>query len=489
VPAGSWWLILEYDTSRSLAMPRCRSRPRHVTPARRFGWLVLALVAWPSGPARADDWPQWLGPRRDGVWRETGVLERFPEGGPKTRWRTAIGAGYAGPAVAGDRVFVTDRVLATGAANPADPFARDAIAGRERVLCLDDATGKVLWTHEYDCPYRVSYPAGPRATPVVRDGKVYTLGTMGDLLCLDATDGKVLWSRNLPADYKAPVPVWGFSASPLLDGDRLICLVGGKGSVAVAFHKDTGKELWRALSADEPGYCPPVIVDAGGKRQLIIWHPQAVNSVDPESGHLWWSQQCRVNAGMSIATPRQAGDLLLVSSFYNGSIMLKLDADAPRARVLWRGKSSRETPRYTDGLHTVMSTPLIKDGYIYGVCSYGELRCLRADTGERVWKTMQATTGGPEERWANAFLVAQGDRFFLFNEKGDLIIARLTAAGYKEISRARVIEPTNRMVAGQREGQAAVVWSHPAFAHRAAYVRNDREIVCVSLAANGDPGE
>ena len=134
-------------------------------------------------------------------------------------------------------------------------------------------------------------------------------------------------------------------------------------------------------------------------------------------------------------------------------------------------------PRTTDGLHSIMPTPSIKDGHIYGVCSYGQLRCLKADTGERVWETLKATTGDKLERWANAFLVAQGDRFFLFNEKGDLIIARLTPKGYEEISRAHILEPTNTMPG------RPVVWSHPAFANKCIYARNDKEIVCISLAA------
>src|SRR5205814_7757935 len=134
---------------------------------------------------------------------------------------------------------------------------------------------------------------GPRTTPVVADGKVYALGAMGDLFCLDANTGKVIWSKNFPKDYEADVPLWGFSSSPLLDRERLICLVGGKGSVVVAFHKDTGKEIWKALSAIEPGYAPPMIYEFGGKRQLIVWHPQAVNSLDPETGKVHWSQPYR----------------------------------------------------------------------------------------------------------------------------------------------------------------------------------------------------
>lgn len=441
--------------------------------------LLALLLSALARSASADDWPQWLGPQRDGLWRETGIVKSFPAGGPPVRWRTPIGAGYTGPAVAGGRVFVTDRVLSQGAKNPANPFNRGVIPGKERVLCLDEATGKILWQHEYDCPYDVSYPAGPRATPVVSGGKVWTLGTEGHLFCLDAKDGKVIWSHEFKKDFNARTPLWGFAANPLLDGNKLICLVGGEGSVAMAFDKDTGKELWRALTAKEPGYCPPMIFQAGGKRQLIIWHPESVNSLDPETGKVYWSEPFAVRSGLTIPTPRVLGDKLFLTSFYNGPLMLKLAADKPAAEVLWRGTSSNE--RNTDKLHAIMCTPWFEDGHIYGVCSYGQLRCLRSETGERVWETFKATgatgeNGGRNDRWANAFLVKHGDRFFIANEKGDLIIAKLSPQGCEEISRAHLLEPTGNA------GARPVVWSHPAFANKHAYLRNDKELICVDLA-------
>ena len=431
--------------------------------------LALALTA----TLRADDWPQWLGPQRDGVWRETGIVERFPDGGPAVRWRVPIGGGYSGPAVADGRVFVLDRQLAKDASNPKNAFSRGIIPGTERVLCLNEADGKQLWMHEYDCPYTVSYAAGPRATPVISGGKVYALGAQGNLSCLDAVTGKEIWARDFKKDFGIATPMWGFAGHPLLDGQKLICLVGGEGSVAVAFDKDTGKEIWRALSAPEPGYAPPVIYEAGGKRQLIIWHPQALCALDPETGAVFWSEPGKANAGMTIATPRQSGDLLYVSSFYNGSVMMRLAADKPAATKIWQ--SAKASERDTDALHTVMSTPFVEDGYIYGTCSYGQLRCLKAATGERVWETFAATTE-KAVRWGNAFLIKNGARFFLFNEKGDLIIARLTPAGYEEVSRAHLLDADNT------DPGRPVVWSHPAFANRSVFARNDREIVCVSLA-------
>src|SRR5205085_6504680 len=253
-------------------------QPQLVTRKPRLSARLLlgAALAWGlAAGARADDWPQWLGPKRDGVWRETAILDKFPDGGPKVLWRAPVAAGYSGPAVADGRVYVRDRVLAEGAKNHPEPFPqrpRQGIPGRERVLCLSAADGKELWKHEYDCPYTVSYPLGPRCTPTVHGGMVYALGTEGNLHCLDAATGKVVWARELKKDYGVKAPIWGFSAHPLVDGQKLITLVGGDGTTAVAFDKDTGKELWRALSSSDPGYSPPVLHEAGGKRQLVVWH-------------------------------------------------------------------------------------------------------------------------------------------------------------------------------------------------------------------------
>jgi hypothetical protein len=217
-----------------------------------------------------------------------------------------------------------------------------------------------------------------------------------------------------------------------------------------------------------------MICEAGGQRQLILWDADAANSLDPVTGKVYWSEPLKARSGMSIATPRKLGDLLFFTCFYNGSLMMRLAPGTPAATAIWRTEKISE--KDTTQLNSVMSTPFLEDGYIYGVCSYGQLRCLKAANGERIWETFQATTSGEPVRWANAFIVKNGDRFFLFNEKGDLIITRLTPHGYEEISRAHLLEPTNPF-AGRD-----VVWTHPAFANRRCYARNDKEIVCVDLA-------
>ena len=245
--------------------------------------LGLALGQALGLSALADDWPQWLGAKRDGVWRESGILKEFPDDGPKVNWRVPIGGGYAGPAVAKGKVYVTDRQLAKDATNPDNQFARGHIPGSERVICLDEKTGRQLWMHEYDCGYTVSYPAGPRTTPTVDGDRVYTLGAEGNLLCLNADSGKVLWQKDFKTEYGVKTPVWGFAAHPLVRGGHLICLARGDGSTVVCYDKLSGKEVWRSLTAKEPGYCPPTLIHAGGVEQLIIWHPGVTQLAQP--GH------------------------------------------------------------------------------------------------------------------------------------------------------------------------------------------------------------
>jgi outer membrane protein assembly factor BamB len=449
---------------------------------RPFAFLLAAAVCT-AGAARADDWPGWLGPHRDGVWRETGLVDKFPEGGPRVLWRAPVGSGYSGPAVAGDRVYLMDRQRPLGPDGKPQRPTRAGHPGNERVLCLDAATGKVVWEHAYDCPYTVSYPSGPRTTPLVRDGKVWTLGAMGDLLCLDAAAGNVIWSKNLAKEYQVTAPpVWGYSASPLVDGDLLYTLVGGDGATIVALNKDTGREVWKAsLKTEEVGYSPPVIYEAGGKRQLMVWLSESLNALDPATGAVYWTQQYPLGRApqrpsVNIVPVVRDGDRLFVSTVYHGGLMLKLDPHKPGAAVVWRAQSKDPLKPDPHGLNVLMAAPVIKGGYVYGVSEEGQLRCLNADTGKMEWESL-AATGGKKSDCGSAFLVPQGDRFVIFNDQGELILADLSPKGYREISRARIVEPV------QAARGRHVVWSHPAFAHKCVFARNDKELVCVSLAA------
>ena len=426
--------------------------------------VVICVLKITFAPIFAEDWPEWRGKGRNGIWTESGILDKFPEKGLTAVWRTPIHGGFAGPAVAEGRVFVTDFKRSSGK------------KGMERALCLDEKSGKILWTREWDADYQgISYDTGPRATPTVDGDRVYIVGGNGTLLCLNARTGDVIWRKDYVKDYRMQMPTWGIASAPLVDGDRLIAIVGGQPDAKViAFDKMTGKEIWRALPSDsEQGYSQPVIVAARGTRQLIIWDPTAVVALDPATGRTYWQHPFRINLGLTLATPVFDGSRLLVSSFYNGSMLLDLAKE--KASVIWKGKSNSEIN--TDGLHAVVNTPVIDGDYIYGICSYGQFRCLNLKTGERIWETMEVTK--EKARWASGFIVRHGDRYFINNDRGELIIAKLSAQGYQEISRTQLIKPTSNP--GNRRELGAVNWSHPAYANRHIVARNDEEIISVSL--------
>ncbi len=430
---------------------------------------MTLLVLSAATPVPAEDWPEWRGRGRLGVWTETGILQELPEGGLEYTWRVPIRAGYAGPAVADGRVFVTDYATTEG------------MRGTERALALDEETGEVLWTREWPADYaglQPTYAIGPRATPTVDGERVYVLGAKGALFCLDVETGAVRWHRDFVRDYGTRVPTWGMAGAPLVEGDLLIGLVGGDDqALVVAFDKRTGREVWRALSTEgEPGYAQPVVFEVGGTRQLIVWHPRAVTSLDPLSGARHWEVPFAVDLGMTVATPVLDSHRLLVSCFFNGSLLLELDEERPAARELWRVAGQSEID--SDGLHALITTPVIDGEWIYGVGSYGQLRGLEAATGRRRWESLELV--GEKARWAAAFLVRHRDRYLVNNDRGELILADLTPEGYREIGRTPLIEPTSP-ASGRERG--AVHWSHPAYANRHIVVRNDREIVRASLSA------
>jgi outer membrane protein assembly factor BamB len=449
--------------------------------------LIIGTAEGTSPPrARAEDWPQWMGVKRDGVWSETGIRKALPKDAQPLRlWRADISPGYSGPAVADGRVFVTDRVLAAGEKNPSDPFdTKQTVKSTERVLCFDAKTGAPLWKHEYACAYQISYPSGPRCTPTVHAGKVYALGAMGDLHCLDAKTGDVVWTKNFPKDYGAKVPTWGFCGHPLVYQNLLICVVGGEGATAVAFDKDTGAEKWKALDAREPGYSPPTLIRAGGRDQVVIWHARAVNGLDPLTGKTYWSEPLEPLYGMSIMGPQQAGDRLFAAGVGGAGAVLKLDAEKPTVSVVWREAADKDMDRKPKarGLYPVNMTPLIDGGTVYGVDQPGMLRAMDLETGKKLWFTHKPVIGREEPEdykgsgSGTAFLVKNGDRYFLFAETGELVIAKLSPKGYEELSRTKLVDPT-----GAAFGRK-LVWSHPAFANKCIYVRNDKELVCFSLA-------
>ncbi len=310
-------------------------------------------------------------------------------------------------------------------------------------------------------------------------------GADGKLLCLDVATGAVRWQKDYVVDLGASPQSWGFhwgfASAPIVDGNRLIALVGGRPNAAVvAFDKMTGKEIWRALSLPgDLGVGQPIIIAAGGTRQLIVWLPTSLASLDPVTGTTFWEQPVKVGASMTVSTPVQSGALLFVSSFYNGGLMMSLDENKPTATLLWKGKSDSEIQ--TDTLHAVTATPAVIGDHIYGMCSYGEFRCLLKRTGARLWESQALAR--ERARWAGGQIVRHGDRLFINNDRGELVIVNPSPQGYQEISRTNLIKPTTPP--GNRRALVNVNWSHPAYANRRIYARNDEEIIAASLAADG----
>ncbi len=443
--------------------------PRRMSPSPPLRLLLLvAGILLAAATPFADDWPEFRGAGRRGVWNETGIIDRFPAEGLKVLWRVPVKAGYSGPAVAGGRVFLTDFV------------ATDATGqrGSERLLCFDEKTGKLLWQQQWDASYGAfAFTNGPNATPTVDGDRVYALGTAGNLVAVNAVTGQILWKKDFVKDLGAEYGTFGFSNAPIIDGDRLIALVShtpdGK---VMAFDKVTGKEIWRALKTPgEIGDSQPILIDAGGTRQLIVWDTAAVTSLNPSTGATYWTQPFRSSMNIAMA---HSGTRLLVSTFYEGPLMLELDEKRPAARVAWKGNAKSEID--TDKLHATLTTPIIDGDFVYGICSYGQMRALDARTGERIWESQAATV--ERARWASAQIVRHGDRVVITNDRGEIILARLTPAGYQEISRTPLIKPTTDPRGRRKLG--AVNWMHPAYANKHIYARNDEELIAVTLAAD-----
>jgi outer membrane protein assembly factor BamB len=415
---------------------------------------AVGLSLWLPVAARADDWPQWRGPNRDGVWNETGIVESFPTNGLKISWRVPVGRGWSSPIVANGRVYVTD-------------VQAERPTAKERVLCFDAAKGRLLWTHQYV----VAYPewafepnaGGPRATPIIRNGRLFTLGALGHLFCLDAIKGAVIWEKNLAKDYGVK-EFSGITASPLIEDGLLILNICGKpAACVVALDQSTGKEAWRALD-DSFTYSSPILLTEGGRKQLVVWTQEAVTSLDPVTGRTWWREQLRTPGDMAVSTPVFSGHRLLI-----GGLMLKLDRDKPAASVLWP-----ETMPATRRILSNTSTALVRGEYVFSAKISGELVCLDAGTGRQMWATNSVTD---LNNGSSIHLTPNGDSVLLFTDQGNLIRAQLTPRGYREISRAHLLEPTSPF------GARKCAWTPPAYANRHVFARNDAELVCASLAA------
>ena len=410
----------------------------------------------------ADDWPQWRGVNRDGAWTETGIVEEFGSPQITPKWRVPIGSGYSGPTVMDGRVYVMDALK-----EPKE---------EERVHCFDCQTGEQIWSYRYEAPYDgIGYRAGPRASVLIEDGLAYSLGAAGHLNCFDAADGRLMWGRNLREQYKIRMPNWGIAASPLIEGDLLITQIGGTDACVLAFDRKSGEEIWRSLK-DDAGYSAPMVIDQAGQRVVVVWTGNRIVGLNPNSGDLLWEFPFDwTKWPIGIATPVLQDDLLLFSEAHKGTLLLRLGTQPIGVERVWHRQESDTSDQ--PAMHCLMSTPIIQGDHIYGADINGVLRCLRLDTGQQVWEDRTAV---PENRWANIHLIRAPERTWLFNERGELIIAKLTPDGFEEISRAQLIEPTT----GQLRRRDGVTWTHPAFANGHIFIRNDEALICASLKAN-----
>jgi outer membrane protein assembly factor BamB len=427
--------------------------------------IACCLIAALAATTLADDWPQWRGPQRDGVWRETGLIDKFPADTIARRWTYEIASGYSGPTVADGRVYVTDYV------EQPTPI--------ERVHCVDWQSGKRLWMHEYPVDYsRISYKAGPRASVVVQDGKAYSLGAVGHLYCFDAASGDVVWQRDLDKEHSIRMPRWGIAATPVIEGGLIVTQIGGAdGGCVVALDKDKGHIRWKALD-DMATYAAPVVIDQAGKRIIVFALADRVVGMHAPTGEPVWAYDMPGSQWpITVSTPVVHDGMVFVTTAHVGSALLRLDEDKPAVSEVWH-RNARDGGA-EDTLHSLIPTPVIRDGHIYGTHGQGELRCLALMTGKRVWEDDSLV---PRGRFATMHLVEQGDRVWVFNERGELIIAKLSPAGVQEISRAKLIDPTT----AQSSQRGGVTWSHPAFAYKHVFARNDRELVCADLAAKGE---
>jgi len=413
-------------------------------PLQHIGRLALLLVLAAPAISSAEDWPRWRGVRGDGTWQAPAIPSVWPEAGVPQVWKQPIGGGYGGIAVVGNRLYVMDLQKAD------EPF--------ERILCLNTADGEIVWKHEYEVDYGdLQYANGPRATPTVFDGRVYTFGTMGHVYCLNADNGRVIWSHDLLKQGDATIPEWGLAASPVIYEELVIYHPGADDGCYIAFDRRNGAEVWRS-GADPAGYCTPIIIEHQGVRQMIGWTPEQVLSLRPADGTRLWSLPYKVTYGVSIATPVFHRGIVFVTGYWEGSKAIALGERPEEVNLLW------ENNKFLRGL---MCQPLCRNGYVYSLDKSRGLVAFEILEGEMLWSDKNRMTPRGRNPQANLVWLGESDRVIVLNSDGELILAQITPAGYEEQSRTKIIGKT---------------WAHPAFAGKFAYARSDEEIVCVRLA-------
>jgi outer membrane protein assembly factor BamB len=363
---------------------------------------LVTLVAGASVTMHAlDDWPQWRGPRRDGVSAERGLLKAWPQSGPPLAWKaTGAGQGYSSFAVAGGRLYTLG--------------ARE---DREHVLAYDVATGKLVWDAPHGRRFSNDRGDGPRGTPTVDGTRVYAFGASGDLTALDAASGKAAWTVNVIRDFGGQNITWGLSESPLIAGDRIIVSPGGSGSSVVALNKADGKLIWKT-EADRAGYSSAVLHELGGIRQAIVFTGQRALGVNIANGRVLWSYDRVANRVANIATPIVRGNHVFLSSDYGtGAALLRLTASG--------GGITAEEVYFTREMRNHHASSVLVGDHLYGFSS-AILTAMRFDTGEVAWRDRSVGKGS---------LVHADDRLYLFSERGVVALAEASPEGYREHGR------------------------------------------------------
>lgn len=423
----------------------------HRPSTRLLTLILLALLcggpATPTRPALgeapATDWPRWRGPEGRGVWNLPGPSTIDLHQGVTEVWRKPISPGYSGIAVTAGRLYTQDR--------PPEPEQH------ERVLCLDSDSGQLIWEYLYEADYTdLDYDKGPRATPLVDEGRVYILGAVGHFACLDATSGQVLWRHDLKQDWQARQPMWGFAASPIRHGELIIVHPGAADGCFMAFHHERGELAWKSGS-DSCGYATPIVVEHSGSKQLIGWTPEHIVSLDPATGQSLWRIPYPVTYGVSIATPLFRQGIVLVAGYWEGSKAIRLGNNPQEAELIW------EENRQLRGL---MADPLYRDGHVYLLDKRFGIVCFELASGTVRWTDENQLT--PEDRNPQASLVwiGESDEVIALNALGELVHARFQPDGYEELGRTRVTGET---------------WAHPAYVGRDVYARDDETIVRVQV--------
>jgi outer membrane protein assembly factor BamB len=405
---------------------------RHQSRARRsLVWLSsLAVLAGSLLTVTALDWPQWRGPNRDGISQESGWLTAWPAAGPKKVWSGKVGVGYSTVSVSNGRLYTMG--------NNADVDA---------VYCLDANTGAEIWKHTYACPAKdPNGYHGTRCTPTV-DGKlVYTVSRAGHLFCLDAGSGKVVWSKEFAKDFGAQAPKWGFSGSPLVEGDRLIVEPGGPQAAVVALDKTTGKLLWQT-PGDPAGYSSPMPYTADGQRCVAILNAKGVVGYRINDGKELWRHPWVTSYDVNAATPIIDGDKVFLSSGYNkGCLLLQFSSQPPK--VLWQNKNMRNH----------VNSCILWQGYLYGIDD-SELKCLDLKTGDVKWSESSPSKGS---------LTCAGGKFLVYSQTGRIAAAELSPAGYKELSGVQIL-------------QGRDTWAAPVLANGKLYCRSLEDLVCLDV--------